>query len=166
MKRPFALILAACLLTAPLAHAQDDEDETSESESPPKKERAPKDEAASKKQPAVEEERDSESEVINPAELLGKFDAPKITSGRIAFVAGGVFLGGGMALGYFAQGQAKRAGSLDKARDTRLQLRQAEATAQTANLMYLLAGAAIAYGLVLEILPEPIASKANLTFHF
>lgn len=110
-----------------------------------------------------DDEDEDADEASDPATIL---DAPTITSGRVSFIAGGALLVGGFGLGYLAQGQAQRAGKLTSARGARDELRAAQSTAQTANLMYALAGAAIIYGLALEILPEPIADKANLTFHF
>lgn len=114
----------------------------------------------------AQDDDDSEDDESSAMDALTKLDAPTITAGRLAFVAGGALLVGGMGLGYFAQGQARRAESVDSAVDTRNNLREAQATAQTANLLYLAAGITLLYGLVLEVLPEPVANKANLTFHF
>lgn len=93
-------------------------------------------------------------------------EAAKFPPHRYAFIGGGVLLAAGLGLGYWAHGQGLRASSLEGAKDSREQFQTAQATAQAANLMYGMAAAAIVYGLVLEILPEPAADKASLTFHF
>jgi hypothetical protein len=91
---------------------------------------------------------------------------PFIRGHRYAYVAGGVLLLGGVGFGYFSRGEAKRAESLETARESRVALDRARATAATANLMYGVAGLTLAYGLLLELLPEPAADAASLTFHF
>ncbi|WNG18012.1 hypothetical protein [Cystobacter fuscus] len=85
---------------------------------------------------------------------------------RYAFVGGGVLLLGGIGFGYFAQGEAARARNLASASESSAALGRARAQAATANVLYGLAGATLLYGLVLELLPEPAAEKASLTFHF
>jgi hypothetical protein len=85
---------------------------------------------------------------------------------RYAFIAGGVLLLGGAGLGYLAQGDLARARTSTSARDATAALGRAQASAATANVLYGLAGATLIYGLVLEFLPEPVAEKASLTFHF
>jgi hypothetical protein len=91
---------------------------------------------------------------------------PVLHGHRYAFVAGGVLALGGLGLGFFAQGEARRAQSLESARDARVTLDRARAAAATANLLYATAGAAVLYGLVLELLPQPAADAASLTYHF
>lgn len=85
---------------------------------------------------------------------------------RYAFAAGGVLLLGGLGFGYFARGEAERARTLSSARESSSALARARAQAATANVLYGVAGATLLYGLVLELLPEPAAEKASLTFHF
>ncbi len=85
---------------------------------------------------------------------------------RYAFVAGGVLALGGAAFGYLAQGESDRARTLSSARDASAALGRAQASAATANVLYGVAGATLLYALVLELLPEPAAEKASLTFHF
>lgn len=96
--------------------------------------------------------------------------APSEPSGlyghRYAFVAGGLLALGGAGFGYLAQGESNRARTLSSARDSSAALDRARASAATANVLYCVAGAAVLYGLVLELLPEPAADKASLTFHF
>jgi hypothetical protein len=96
-------------------------------------------------------------------------DAPvesRIPPSRYAYAASGVLLLGGLGLGYWAQGQATRAESLTNARDATEALRASRQSAATANTLYVLAGLSLAYGLVLELLPENTADKADLNFEF
>lgn len=85
---------------------------------------------------------------------------------RHAYAAGGILLLGGAAFGYFSWGEARRAESLETARESRAALERARTAAATANVMYAMAGLTLAYGLVLEFLPEPAADAASLTYHF
>ncbi|WXH33122.1 hypothetical protein WA016_07123 [Myxococcus stipitatus] len=85
---------------------------------------------------------------------------------RFAFVAGGVLAVGGLGLGFYARGEARRAQGLTSARDAREGLDRARSASTAANLMYAAAGAAVLYGLVLELLPDEAADAANLTYHF
>jgi hypothetical protein len=71
-----------------------------------------------------------------------------------------------LAFGFIAQGQSKRADTLTAATDAARALSSAKAAGATANVFYSLAGAALAYGIVLELLPPHIAERAMLTFHF
>jgi hypothetical protein len=97
-------------------------------------------------------------------------DAPARAAGlqghRQAFVAGGLLLLGGAGFGYLAQGESNRARTLSSARESSAAYDRARANAATANVLYAVAGVTIVYGLVLELLPEPAAEKASLTFHF
>lgn len=90
----------------------------------------------------------------------------RVPSGRYAFAGGGLLLVGGVGMSYWAQGQSRRAGSITQARDHQRILDNARASAATANMLYALAGLTLAYGVVLEFLPEPVAEKADLTFRF
>ncbi|MFL5349849.1 MAG: hypothetical protein ACJ8AT_34155 [Hyalangium sp.] len=91
---------------------------------------------------------------------------PFIHGHRYAYVAGGVLLLGGVGFGFFARGESKRAESLETARESRIALDRAHTAAATSNMMYGLAGLTIAYGLLMEFLPEPAANAASLTYHF
>ncbi|MFY0566658.1 hypothetical protein ACN28E_22855 [Archangium lansingense] len=97
-------------------------------------------------------------------------DAPARASGlqghRYAFVAGGLLFLGGAGFGYLAQGESNRARTLSSARESSAAFDRARTHAATANLLYAVAGVTVVYGLVLELLPEPAAEKASLTFHF
>lgn len=85
---------------------------------------------------------------------------------RYAYAGAGLFLAGGLGFSYWAQGEARRAEKLANARDAERNLQTARQSAATANMLYALAGLTLAYGLVLEFLPEQAAAKADLTFHF
>ncbi|MFL5354302.1 hypothetical protein [Archangium sp.] len=85
---------------------------------------------------------------------------------RYAFVAGGLLALGGAGFGYLALGESNRARTLSSASESSAALDRARASAATANVLYGVAGAAVLYGIVLELLPEPAAEKASLTFHF
>ena len=89
-----------------------------------------------------------------------------IRSHRYAYVAGGVLLLGGVGFGFFSRGEARRAESLESARESRAALDRARTAAATSNVMYGVAGLTLAYGLLLEFLPEPAADAASLTYHF
>jgi hypothetical protein len=124
---------------------------------------------------AAEPESPAQAQADKPAlpsaaapELDAPMRAPEpfIRGHRYAYVAGGVLLLGGVGFGYFSRGEAKRAESLETARESRAALDRARATAATANVMYGVAGLTLAYGLLLEFLPEPAADAASLTFHF
>lgn len=91
---------------------------------------------------------------------------PLIRGHRYAYVAGGLVLLGGVGFGFFSRGEAKRAASLESARESRVALDRARAAAATSNVMYGVAGLTLAYGLLLEFLPEPAADAASLTYHF
>jgi hypothetical protein len=91
---------------------------------------------------------------------------PFIRGHRYAYIASGGLLLAGVGFGYFSRGEAKRAQSLESARESQAALGRARTAAATANLMYGVAGLTLAYGLVLELLPEPAAEAASLTYHF
>ncbi|QSQ15137.1 hypothetical protein JY572_03360 [Myxococcus landrumensis] len=91
---------------------------------------------------------------------------PLLHGHRFAFVAGGVLAVGGLGLGFYARGEARRSQGLTSARDARDTLDRARSASTAANLMYAAAGAAVLYGLVLELLPDEAADAANLTYHF
>ncbi|HYH95230.1 hypothetical protein [Hyalangium sp.] len=91
---------------------------------------------------------------------------PFIRGHRYAYVAGGVLLLGGVGFGYFSRGEARRAESLETARESSAALNRARTAAATSNMMYGVAGLTLAYGLLLEFLPEPAADAASLTYHF
>ena len=73
---------------------------------------------------------------------------------------------GASGFGYFSRGEARRAESLESARESSAALNRARTAAATSNVMYGVAGLTLAYGLLLEFLPEPAADAASLTYHF
>ena len=85
---------------------------------------------------------------------------------RYAYIASGGLLLAGVGFGYFSRGEAKRAQSLESARESQAALERSRTAAATANVMYGVAGLTLAYGLLLELLPEPAADAASLTYHF
>ncbi len=112
--------------------------------------------------PAVRAEDDaprSELEVEAPIES-------RLPPRRYAYAASGALLLGGLGFGFWSQGQATRAQSLTRADDAAAAMRASRQSAATANVMYALAGLSLAYGLVLEFLPEKTAEKADLNFEF
>ena len=85
---------------------------------------------------------------------------------RYAFIGAGVLAAGGLVFGFIAHGQQERAKTLSSAAEAAKTREDARQSAATANVLYALAGATLAYALVLELLPKPAAEKASLTFHF
>ncbi|HLL55731.1 MAG TPA: hypothetical protein VK447_19375 [Myxococcaceae bacterium] len=85
---------------------------------------------------------------------------------RYTFLGGGLLALGGLGFGFYARTEAQRAASLPSASASAAALDRSRQAAATANVMYGLAGAALIYGIVLELLPPPAAEKASLTFHF
>ena len=97
--------------------------------------------------------------------LPAPVEAPLSRQG-FAFAGGGAFLVAGLAFGYSAQGETKRAETISNAREASRTLDGARAAAATANVLYGLAGVSTLYALALLVLPEPTAQKASLSFHF
>lgn len=85
---------------------------------------------------------------------------------RYTYIVGGAFLVGGLAFAFAAQGEARRSDTITSAVEAQSALVNARAAAATSSVMYCLAGATLAYALMLEFLPENVAEKASLTFHF
>jgi zinc transporter ZupT len=91
-------------------------------------------------------------------------DAP--VDHRYAFVAAGALGLAGVVFGFVAQGQQQRSQTLSSAAESARALSDARQAADTANLLYALAGASLVYAVLLEVLPESTAEKASLKFHF
>jgi hypothetical protein len=91
---------------------------------------------------------------------------PFLRGHRYAYIASGGLLLAGVGFGYFSRGEAKRAQGLESAREAQTALERSRTAAATANVMYGVAGLTLAYGLLLELLPEPAADAASLTYHF
>lgn len=85
---------------------------------------------------------------------------------RYAYFLGGGLLVTGLAFAYFAQGEAKRAETIGTAREAAQALGNARASAATSNVVYGLAISTLVVALLFEVLAEPTAQAASLTFHF
>jgi hypothetical protein len=85
---------------------------------------------------------------------------------RYAFVAGGILFLGGLAFGYWGQAEARRAETIASARESARVYDNARSSAGTANFLYGVAAAAVAYGLVLGLLPPKVAQRASLSWSF
>jgi hypothetical protein len=126
--------------------------------------------APEKKAPVEEisregDEEDDEDAIASPlAPYLPEI--PTLSTHRYAYIGGGILALGGLAFAYSAQGQAKRAETITAADEAAQMLDQARASAATANVLYGMAFLTITYAVLMEILPEPAAEKASLTFHF
>lgn len=167
MRRTLPLFLAV-LIAAPLhARAEDPKEEDAEAkpkfegvELTPKRKKA---EEPGKATEAVDKPATDKPEVAEKAD-----DTP--TAGfarhRYGYIIGGGFLVAGLAFAYSAQGEAKRAETIGSAREASQALDNARASAATANVIYGVAAATLIVALLFEVLPEPIAEKASLTFHF
>ncbi|MFL5319570.1 MAG: hypothetical protein ACJ790_07920 [Myxococcaceae bacterium] len=140
MNRVLAAFGLCLLLWSPAARAGDDDDDSSD----------------------TSETQATTESTLPSAEAL----AAKLSPQRFIFVGAAGALVLGAAMDYWAQGQSIAASKFSSARESRSQLQAAQATADAANVMYGLAAAAVIYGIALELLPEPVAQKASLTFHF
>ena len=85
---------------------------------------------------------------------------------RYGYIIGAGFLVTGLAFAYSSQGEAKRAETIGTAREASQALENARASAATANVVYGMAIAALTVTLLFELIPEPLAEMASLTFHF
>jgi outer membrane biosynthesis protein TonB len=159
-------------LMKPEAAAKPAEAKAAEAKPEPEAKPAPQTKPEAEAKPAPQPKPEAEAKPARSALPAGVLDAPTrapepfIHGHRYAYVAGGVLLLGGVGFGYFSRGEAKRAESLEKARDAQAALSRARTAAATSNLLYGVAGLTIAYGLLLEVLPEPAADAASLTYHF
>ncbi|GEM_PF-3281128 len=182
MRRTLPVFLALLLVTPFRARAQTDEDAAKEDEETPKKkskgeaaEAKPKFEGveltpkrkkadeAGKTADATDKPASDKPEVVEKAD-----DKPSagFARHRYGYIIGGGFLVAGLAFAYSAQGEAKRAETIGSAREASQALDNARASAATANVIYGVATATLVVALLFEFLPEPIAQKASLTFHF
>ena len=163
------LLVAALVLGPGFARAQDD-DETEEAK-PKKKSKvasdAPRDEEAKSDSGERGEGEESEAEEAE-SDPLEKIPALQVAfpPRRYNYILGGAFFVGGLAFAFSAQGEAKRSDTITSAVEAQNALVNARASAATASVLYAFAAATLAYALMLEFLPEPVAEKAALTFHF
>ncbi len=116
--------------------------------SPAKREEPPAAQAVAHERPELEK----------PANELPRY--------RYAYLVGGGLVVAGLAFAYSAQGEAKRAETIGTAREAAQALETARASAATANVIYGAAAATLVAALLFEILPQSVAQKASLTFHF
>ena len=193
MRRTLPLLLSSLLAVPLSARAQSDDAAADDEETKPKKKSkgdppehqgemkfddvdlTPKRKKKSTEKPgtekaaAVEKSEKSEKTADKP-EISEKPEEDKPSAGfpryRYGYVIGGGFLVAGLALAYSAQGEAKRAETIGTAREASQALENARASAATANVIYGAAAATLVVALLFEILPEPVAEKASLTFHF
>jgi hypothetical protein len=124
---------------------------------------APTESAAPVTRPGAKDEDDDLED--NPSKwmsVLSKSVPPR----RYAYILGGAIAGVGLVFAYQAQGEAKRAETTLSASEAQQALTSAHAAAAVSNLLYGLAIASVLLALVLEFVPEPIANKAALTYHF
>jgi hypothetical protein len=115
--------------------------------------------------PAVEEEEDDSDFEDSPSKWIESFNR-NVPPRRYAYVLGAVLGGTGAVFAYQAQGEAKRAETIGSALEAQRAINSARASAALANVMFGLAIAAVVLAIVLEFIPEPVAEKASLTFHF
>ncbi len=85
---------------------------------------------------------------------------------RYAYIGSAVVLATGLAFAYFAQGEATRAKTVGSAQETASALSNATAASSAANVMYVAAGALLAYALLIEVLPQKYADRFSFTYHF
>ncbi|MBS1153336.1 MAG: hypothetical protein H6Q89_5034 [Myxococcaceae bacterium] len=189
MRRTLPLVVSL-LLAVPWSARAEGEEEDAEEEAKPKKkskgesaepkpemkfddvELTPKRKKKSSDKPGSEKgaaARPDQSATDKP-ELSQRPEDDKPTTGfarhRYGYVIGGGFLVTGLAFAYSAQGEAKRAETIGSAREATQALDNARASAATANVIYGAAAVTLAVALLFEVLPEPVAEKASLTFHF
>lgn len=115
--------------------------------------------------PAAADDDDDEEFSESPSKWIEALNR-NVPPRRYAYVLGAIIGGTGLVFAYQAQGEAKRAETITSALEAQRAVNNARASAALANVMYGLAAAAIVIALVLEFIPEPIAEKAALTFHF
>ena len=193
MRRTLPLLVSLLLALPSSARAQDEDTDADDEEAKPKKK--PKGDSAEQpemrfddlelpkrkkksntrttiKGPAVEKSvtKPEKTPAAETPEISEKPEDDKPSAGflrhRYGYVIGGGFLVAGLAFAYSAQGEAKRAETIGTAREASQALENARASAATANVIFGAAAASLVVALLFEILPEPIAEKASLTFHF
>jgi hypothetical protein len=85
---------------------------------------------------------------------------------RYAYAGSAAFLIGGLVAGYVAQQDSANAKTATTATATHSAILGAQNASGTANLLYILAGVTLVYGLLFEFLPRSVTDRATLTFHF
>lgn len=188
MRRTLPLLLSF-LLAAPLsARAQDDEAADDEETKPKKKTKGDSAESkpemkfddvelTPKRKKKSSEKPDSDKPVLvekpkatTEKPEISEKNEERPSAGfarhRYGYVIGGGFLVAGLAFAYSAQGEAKRAETIGTAREASQALENARASAATANVIFGAAAVTLVVALLFEVLPDPVAEKASLTFHF
>ncbi len=181
MRRILPLLLCALIATPLYAHAEEEDTQT------PLKAPKKKKKKVVKKHAAPAPKGDSRAEDLNSApkkpeapepakvavvateetEEVEETEAPvSFKRHRYGYFLGGGFLVAGLAFAYSAQGEAKRAETILSAREASQALANARGSASTSNVMYGIGLATLVVALLFELLPEPLAEKASLTFHF
>jgi hypothetical protein len=85
---------------------------------------------------------------------------------RYLFVGAVISASIGFGLTYWAQGEVRRANSLNLAVDSRRTYQTAQATISGANVLFAVAGAFAVYGLLAELLPRDSGADGSLTLNF
>jgi hypothetical protein len=99
-------------------------------------------------------------------QLVERMTPEKGHEHRYLFLVGGISGSVGLGLSYWAQGESRRANSLYTATDARRIHDFARMTAASSNVLFTVAAVSILYGVVLELLPRDVATKATMNFHF
>lgn len=190
MRRILPLLLSV-LLSVPLSARAQEEEESDEEAAETKPKKKPKGEASGetrfedleitkKRKKRVTEKPDAEAAEKPVAEekpddsvksqILTILEEDKPLTGfarhRYGYLIGAGFLVTGLALAYSSQGEAKRAETIGTAREASQALENARASAASANVIYGIAIASLVVTILFEVIPEPLANKASLTFHF
>ncbi len=166
-----AVALVAALTAPGAALAQERRTRTRSSEKAPErlpekeKEKAPPPPAPVEKEKPVAAKEKPAAEPTDMTERLIK-DVGRSPRSRYAFAGGGVLMVAGLGFGYWAQGESKRAETIRSAYEAQRSVEAARQSAATANVLFALSLATLAYGVLLELLPQPIAERASLTYHF
>ena len=136
----------------------------------PKKKRKVSEKPDTEKGAAADKSEKSDKKAADTPELSQTPEDNRPSAGfarhRYGYVIGGGLLVTGLAFAYSAQGEAKRAETIGTAREAAQALENARTSAATANVIYGAAAVTLVVALLFEILPEPVAEKASLTFHF
>lgn len=157
---PSLLLLAALALGPALAFAAEDDEAASDEKAEADEEKPAKKRTAKKVVEEAEEEEADEEPAKTPTFLVS------FPPHRYTYIAGGAFIVGGLAFAFAAQGEAKRSDTITSAVESQTALNNARASAAMSSVFWALAASTLVYAFILEFLPEQVAEKATLTFHF
>jgi hypothetical protein len=160
---PSLLLLAVLALGPAIAFAAED-DEASERSSKADADGADE-EKPSKKRSAKKVEEEEEEEADEQPAATPTF-LTTFPPHRYTYIASGAFIVGGLVFAFAAQGEAKRSDTLTSAVESQNALNSARASAAMSSVFWALAASTLVSAVVLEFLPEKVAEKATLTFHF